>query len=215
MYNADMDDVVSNAKTVFGLKLTDNQVQQLILYERMLLEWNSKINLTAIRTSKDIHTKHFLDSMACMLVLKTCDQRVIDIGTGAGFPGIVLKICIPDISLTLVESRGKKARFCTHVVEALDLSSVEVVQQRAEILGRNPDYKEQFDVAVARAVAPLSKLAKYLLPFVKIGGYAIAMKGRNAQEEMKQVENLLCDPISYTLPGETEGKTLVVIKKNR
>jgi len=213
MYNACMDDVVSNAEKIFGLRLSDNQIKQLVLYEHMLLKWNLKINLTAIRTSEDIYRKHFLDSMACLLVVKNSDRKIIDIGTGAGFPGIVLKICIPDLRLSLVESVGKKANFCRYVIQRLKLSNVEVVQERAEILVNNPSYKEQFDVATARAVAPLSKLIGYLLPFVKSGGYAIAMKGRNAKEEIKRAGNVFCRSISYTLPGETEGKTLVVIKK--
>ena len=145
-----MENVVQAAQQLFGIHLTGRQVAALIKFENELLIWNERFNLTAIRDSEGIRTKHFLDSFSCSLAWKdNPPKRLIDVGTGAGFPGIPLKILYPSMALTLVESVGKKAAFCRHMVEVLKLETVEVLTARAEELGQLPAYRETYDWAVA------------------------------------------------------------------
>lgn len=204
-----------------GLRLSRSQLSALSLYERELVDWNTRFNLTAIRDPQEIHIKHFLDSLTCLLVMRDSPiERLIDIGTGAGFPGIPIKIIYPKLQLTLVESVGKKAEFCRHVVKILDLHGVEVVQERAEALGQDPDYRERYDWAVARAVAILPVLAEYLLPLVRVGGGMLAMKGESGPAEAHSAEHALRvlgghlrQLLPVTLPGVVEERYLVVIDK--
>lgn len=191
------------------------------IYEEALLEWNQKFNLTAIRDPEGIRTKHFLDSLTCMLAWRDRPPgRLIDIGTGAGFPGIPLKIMMPNMHLTLVESVGKKLDFCCHVVKLLGLENVKCVQARAEELGLSRDYREKYDWAVARAVANLPVLAEYLLPLVKVGGGMLAQKGETGPAEAHKAERAIHvlggrikQLIPVLLPGVTEERFLVVIDK--
>jgi len=191
------------------------------LYERELVDWNTRFNLTAIRDPQEIHVKHFLDSLTCLLAFRDASiGNLVDIGTGAGLPGIPIKIIYPKIHLTLVESVGKKAEFCRHVVNVLDLSGVEVVQQRAETLGQDPAYREQYDWAVARAVAILPVLVEYLLPLVRVGGSMLAMKGESGPAEAHSSDHALRvlgghlrQLVPVTLPGVAEERYLVVIDK--
>jgi len=204
-----------------GMRLSRSQLSALDLYERELSDWNTRFNLTAIRDPQEIHIKHFLDSLTCLLALRESNVgRLIDIGTGAGFPGIPLKIIYPQMQLTLVESVGKKAEFCRHVVNILDLKAVEVIQERAEILGQDPSHREQYDWAVARAVAILPVLAEYLLPLVRVGGRMLAMKGDSgpveahaAERALKVLGGHLRQLVPVTLPGVAEERYLVVIDK--
>lgn len=204
-----------------GLPLSRSQLSALTLYERELSDWNTRFNLTAIRDPQEIHTKHFLDSLTCLLALRESNVgRLIDIGTGAGFPGIPIKIIYPQMQLTLVESVGKKAEFCRHVVKILDLKAVEVVQERAENLGQDSSYREQYDWAVARAVAILPVLAEYLLPLVRVGGRMLAMKGESgpaeahsSEQALKVLGGHLRQLMPVTLPGVVEERYLVVIDK--
>lgn len=212
------------AEAVFqqvGLRLTRRQIHALSLYEAELLDWNTRFNLTAIRNAEEIRTKHFLDSLTCLSALRDtpCD-RVIDIGTGAGFPGLVMKIVLPAMRLTLVESVGKKADFCRHVVSKLNLEQVEVIQERAEALGQMPAHREQYDWAVARAVAVMPVLAEYLLPLVRVGGSVLAMKGEHGPAETHTAEHALRllggqlrQLVPVHLPGVAEDRYLVVIGK--
>src|SRR4030042_933073 len=187
-----MHELTQHAQIQLGLRLSLSQVSALSLYERELIDWNTRFNLTAIRDPHEIHIKHFLDSLTCLLALKESTvDRVIDVGTGAGFPGIPLKIISPKMQLTLVESVGKKADFCRHVIRVLDLRGVEVVQDRAENLGQNPSFRERYDWAVARAVAVLPVLSEYLLPLVRVGGSMLAMKGESGPVEAHSVEGAL------------------------
>jgi 16S rRNA (guanine527-N7)-methyltransferase len=204
-----------------GLHLSRSQLSALSLYERELVDWNTRFNLTAIRDPQEIHIKHFLDSLTCLLAMRDSPVgRLIDIGTGAGFPGIPIKIIVPNMQLTLVESVGKKAEFCRHVVKILDLQGVEVVQERAETLGQDPAYREYYDWAVARAVAILPVLAEYLLPLVRVGGGMLAMKGESGPAEAHSAEHALRvlgghlrQLLPVTLPGVVEERYLVVIDK--
>jgi 16S rRNA (guanine527-N7)-methyltransferase len=214
-------DLAKYARILSGVRLGPGQLAALEVYERELLDWNVRINLTAIHEIDRIRIKHFLDSITCMCVMRESSmERVIDVGTGAGFPGIPLKICYPSMHLTLVESVGKKASFCRHVVRTLELESVEVVQERAETLGQMPAYREQYDWAVARAVAVMPVLAEYLLPLVKVGGSMLAMKGESAPAEAHSAEHALRllgghlrKLVPVTLPGVAEEHYLVVIDK--
>ncbi len=204
-----------------GIRLTSSQVKLFTTYESELLIWNEKFNLTAIRDREGIRTKHFLDSLSILVELKTpAPLRLIDVGTGAGFPGIPLKILLPSMHLTLVESVGKKASFCRHIAEFLQLENVEVITARAEDLGQNPAYREKYDWAVARAVASMPVLAEYLLPLVRIGGAILAQKGESAHAEIQSAEKAirilggtLRKVASVTLPGIAEERFLVIMDK--
>jgi 16S rRNA (guanine527-N7)-methyltransferase len=216
-----MQELNQHAQRQLGLRLSRAQLSALSLYERELVDWNTRFNLTAIRDPREIHIKHFLDSLTCLVAMRESSVgRLIDIGTGAGFPGIPIKIIYPKIQLTLVESVGKKAEFCRHVVKILDLQGVDVIQERAETLGQDPVFREQYDWAVARAVAILPVLAEYLLPLVRVGGSMLAMKGESGPVEAHAAEHAvrvlgghLRQLFPVTLPGVAEERYLVVIDK--
>src|ERR1041385_3278920 len=216
-----MDKLVRDAQTLFNVHITGRQVIALITYEKELLEWNQKFNLTAIRDVESIRIKHFLDSFSCVLAWQANPPAsLIDIGTGAGFPGIPLKILYPNLKLTLVESVGKKAAFCQHIVRVLGLEHVDVIQSRAEDLGQNPQHREKYDWAVARAVANLNVLREYLMPFVKVGGMALAQKGesgpaeaQSAEKAMELLGGKLKQLIAVNLPGVADDRYLVVMEK--
>ncbi len=212
---------LTESQKYIGAPLTEKQVKAFEVFESELMSWNEKFNLTAIRDAEGIRIKHFLDSLTCLSVMKPLHkQRIIDVGTGAGFPGIPLKIIHPDLKLTLVESVGKKAGFCKHMVEMLHLENVEVLTLRAEDVGRLPNHRAQYDWALARAVASLPILSEYLVPLLKIGGYMLAQKGESAHTEAQTSENALkllgaeLQRIEkVTLPGVVEERFLVVVKK--
>ena len=167
-------------------------------YMNILLDWNSKINLTAITEKEDIILKHFKDSLSVEKHIPS-GAKVIDVGTGAGFPGVPLKIVRNDISLTLLDSLNKRIKFLDELLKELDINDVETVHSRAEEAGHNKAYREQYDIAISRAVANLSVLSEYLLPFVKVGGYAICMKGPNIEEELNNSKTAIKE-----LGGEIE-----------
>ncbi len=204
-----------------GMNLSPQQLNAFAIYEAELLSWNEKFNLTAIRDLDGIRVKHFLDSLTCITEMNSAPpNRVIDIGTGAGFPGIPLKIFYPTMQLTLVESVGKKAGFCSHIVETLGLTHVEVLTLRAEEAGQLPKHREKYDWAVARAVASLPILLEYLLPLVKVGGLILAQKGESAHSEAQSAEKagrILGGRLKHitpvTLPGVVEERFLVVYDK--
>jgi 16S rRNA (guanine527-N7)-methyltransferase len=215
-----METLARDAQALFNIQLTGRQVTALNTYEKELLEWNRKFNLTAIRDSESIRTKHFLDSFSCVLAWKVPPNFLVDVGTGAGFPGIPLKILYPNLKLTLVESVGKKAMFCEHVVRLLGLEQVEMVHARAEELGQNPHHREKYDWAVARAVANLNVLSEYLIPLVRIGGGMLAQKGESGPAEaqssevaMKLLGGKLKQLIPVNLPGVADDRYLVVVEK--
>jgi 16S rRNA (guanine527-N7)-methyltransferase len=208
-------------KTVAGISLDRDQIRAFESYLEFLLEWNQRINLTAITDPDEIWTKHFLDSLSCWKVIpRTREMRIVDVGTGAGFPGIPLKIAIPEIQLTLVEAVGKKAEFCKLLARHLRLRSVTILHARAEEIGCDPGHREQYDGAVARAVARLPVLAEYLLPLVKVGGWALAQKGETGPQEMEAAAGAVrllggapekADPVE--LPGVAEKRFLILIRK--
>lgn len=216
-----MDEFVANARSLLGIQISTAQQRCFEIYEQELLEWNTRFNLTAIDEPQKIRGKHFLDSLTCLLAMRgTPVNQVIDVGTGAGFPGIPLRIVSPATDFKLVESIGKKAGFCQHILQTLGLSNVEINQARAESLGNDPQHRQRYDWAVARAVADLPILVEYLLPLVRLGGYALAMKGESGPEEAHRAEPAikllgghLQQLIPVTLPGVEDQRFLVVIAK--
>ncbi len=186
----------------FGITLTKEQCNQLNIYGEMLLEWNEKINLTAITDPEDVVVKHFLD---CLLFLKkihpAASAKIIDVGTGAGFPGVVLAIARPDIKITLLDGLNKRLVFLEEVIKNLGLNA-KTMHLRAEEGGKKPELREQFDIATARAVARLNVLCEYCLPFVKPGGLFVAMKGPAAEQEINECRN------AFQLLGAEQGKII-------
>jgi 16S rRNA (guanine527-N7)-methyltransferase len=216
-----MENLACTARQLFGIHLTGRQMVALVTLERELLAWSQKYNLTAVRDEAGIRTKHFLDSFSCVLAWKgNPPKHLVDVGTGAGFPGIPLKILYPSMKLTLVESVGKKTAFCRHVIETLKLEDVSVITGRAEELGQLPDHREAYDWTVARAVANLSVLAEYLLPLNRVGGTMLAQKGQSGPAEAHKAEKAfgllggrMRQLIPLTLPGVVEERYLVLVDK--
>ena len=197
-----VENFVQNARQLLGLQLSREQIAAFKLFQDELIEWNSRFNLTAIRDKEGIETKHFLDSLTCLMALDPAasPRSLIDVGTGAGFPGIPLKLILPQLRLTLVESIQKKAGFCVHIVEKLGLRQVQGLAERAEDVGQNPEHRESYDLATARAVAAMPTLVEYLLPLVRIGGLVIMQKGESAQLEALQSEKVI-----QRLGGKNQG----------
>ena len=206
-----------------NLELSEKQYEQFIKYMRLVQEWNEKINLTAITEDEEVVKKHFID---CIKAFKSEPiknaKTVIDVGTGAGFPGIPLKIYRPDLNVTLVDSLNKRINFLNLVVRELGLKNVKTIHSRAEDGARKPELREKFDVATSRAVANLSTLSEYLIPLVKVGGKCICMKAANATEEIDQAKkaiSVLCGAISkvdeFCLPQSDIGRTIIEIKKEK
>jgi 16S rRNA (guanine527-N7)-methyltransferase len=160
------------------INFTEEQINKFYKYMNLLLEWNEKINLTAITDPKEVILKHFIDSLTINKYLKQ-NSTLADVGTGAGFPGIPLKIVRPDLKITLVDSLNKRINFLNIVIDELELKNITAVHSRIEDFGKNKQYREKFDYVTARAVANLAVLSEYLLPIIKVGGQAIGMKGSN------------------------------------
>ncbi|MCJ7567932.1 MAG: 16S rRNA (guanine(527)-N(7))-methyltransferase RsmG [Anaerolineales bacterium] len=206
---------------LLGVNLTPHQIDAFQWYANELRSWNQRYNLTAITDPDEIYIKHFVDSLSCLQVERFRPPgNVIDVGTGAGFPGIPLKIVYPQFQMTLVESIGKKMEFCRYVISSLGLDGIDIIQARAEQLGKNVVYREQYDWAIARAVAILPVLLEYLLPFLKLGGGAILQKGETGPAEAQSAEKalgVLGGEIKQVLPVElprvTETRYLIVVYK--
>ena len=182
----------------FNIEINEEQIKSFEKYMNLLLEWNEKINLTAITQPDEVKLKHFVDSLTVLKYIND-DDKVIDIGTGAGFPGIPLKIMKGNTKITLLDSLNKRINFLNIVIETLNLRNIQAIHGRAEEIARNKLYREKYDVAVSRAVANLSTLSEYMLPFVKVGGKCICMKGANVNEEIEKAKNAIKE-----LGGEIE-----------
>ncbi len=218
-----METLVKGAREL-GIPLKDTHCEALEVYYAELLEWNARFNLTAITDREGVLIRHFLDSLSCLVALPIealrRGARVIDIGTGGGFPGIPLRIVCPGIRLTLLEATGKKVRFLRHLSRELDIDDVEILHGRAEELGQAPAHRERYDWALARAVAEMPTLAEYMLPLVRIGGAALAQKGEAAAAEVQRAQpalQALGGQVRRLVPvellGLAETRHLVIVDK--
>ena len=200
-----MQNLIKNGAAQLGVELSDNQIGQLVTYARLLTEWNEKINLTAITDDEGIVTKHFLDSLSAF---KTghVGKSVIDVGTGAGFPGLVLKIADPQIKLTLLDSLNKRITFLKAVSEELGFDDIEFIHGRAEDFAHMAQKRGAYDTVVSRAVAKMRTLAELCIPYVKQGGYFLALKGPLADEELADAKRVIS-----IMGGEIESVTEVEI----
>ena len=206
-----------------GIELTPQQCEQFQVYYQELIDWNRRINLTAITDYDEVQVKHFLDSLTVILALKrplSKRIRLIDVGTGAGIPGIPLKILLPDIRLVLLDATKKKAKFLEYITERLDLKDVEIVVGRAEEIAHRSEYREQFDLVLSRAVAGLPTLVELTLPFCAVGGRFIAQKKGNIEAEVQSAQQAisllggkLTDVKRIDLPEFDDRRWLVVIDK--
>lgn len=204
-----------------GVVISDKQKAQFLRYYEMLLDWNEKINLTAITDYDEVFKKHFIDSLS---LIKAYDvytkSNVIDVGTGAGFPGLALKIAYPDLKITLLDSLNKRIHFLNAVIEELHLEGIEAVHGRAEDYAKPDKLREQFDLCVSRAVANLSTLSEYCLPYVKKGGYFISYKSEKITEESKSASHAVSilggkvrEQVEFMLPHSDIYRNLFVIEK--
>ncbi len=206
-----------------GICLNEFQLKQFMRYYALLVEWNSFMNLTAITEYDEVCMKHFLDSISlCKAIDCTQELTVIDVGTGAGFPGIPLKIAFPNLSITLLDSLGKRVNFLKEVIGALGLEGIEAIHGRAEDYAKPNMLREQFDVCVSRAVANLSSLSEYCIPYVKVGGLFISYKSEKLAEEKAAAEHAVSllggeflEQVEFFLPNSDIYRNLVVIKKGK
>ncbi|NDJ78192.1 MAG: 16S rRNA (guanine(527)-N(7))-methyltransferase RsmG [Chloroflexi bacterium] len=216
-----LDHLVQCSRDLLGIDLNPDIQRAFSVYADELLAWNDKFNLTAITAPDAIAMRHFLDSLAVILAVTLLPgQRVIDVGTGAGFPGLPLRLLHNYIELTLLEATAKKTTFLDHITRLLELDNVRILNARAEEAGQDTAEREHYDVVLARAVAQMPALAEYLLPLCKVGGMCVALKGENAVAEVQQAENALRilgghveRVITVELPQVPETHHLVVIKK--
>lgn len=174
---------------ILGIDINEDKINSFILYKELLKEWNKKINITSITDDEEIDIKHFIDSITPLTTdLFRKDIKMIDIGTGGGFPGVPLKIINEDMEVVLLDSLKKRITFLNEIIDKLDLKNIISIHGRAEELGRDKSYREKYDIAISRAVASLNTLSEYCLPFVKVGGFFISMKGPDVDEELKEAE---------------------------
>lgn len=205
----------------FGIKLNADQIDRFIRYYEILVEWNSFMNLTAITEFDEVCSKHFIDSISLFKVIDcTKDYSLIDVGTGAGFPGIPLKIAFPGLNIVLLDSLGKRVKFLNEVIEKLQLKNIEAIHGRAEDYARPELFREKFDICVSRAVANLSTLSEYCLPYVKVNGYFISYKSEKISEESLTAKNaieILGGKVyrqeEFILPGSDIYRNLFMIQK--
>jgi len=192
-----------------NLKITDDQLVSFQKYYELLIEWNQQMNLTAITEPNEVTIKHFFDSLTPSLYFNFTNQKMIDIGAGAGFPSIPLKICFPDLQLTLLDSLNKRLVFLEEVINKLNLNAVSLVHGRAEDIGNKLEYRQGFDLAISRAVAKLNIISELSLPFLKVGGKMISLKGSNVDDELKEAQKAI-----KVLGGQFEQKYFLELPEN-
>lgn len=202
-----------------GIELTEKHIKSLYIYMNELIEWNQRINLTAITDPDEIIIKHFIDSLTINQCIES-NKKIIDIGTGAGFPGLPIGICREDLDILLIDSLNKRINFLNSVCEQINLENVQTCHARVEEIANNSKYRAKFNYATSRAVAPLNILLEYMLPFVEKGGYCICMKGSNISDEIedaKKALDLLGGVIEkideFNLPNTDIKRNIIIIKK--
>lgn len=214
-----MEDFKKDFCLYFEEEIDDNKIQKFYDYMNLLVEWNKKINLTAITEEKDIILKHFVDSLTVLKYIKE-NKSIVDVGTGAGFPGIPLAIMNDSLKITLVDSLNKRINFLNEVCSKIKLKNTKAIHSRVEEFGQDNNYRESYDIAISRAVSNLTVLAEYLLPLVKVGGKIICMKGPDIEEELKQAKSAIdilggkferCD--NFCLPKSDISRNIIIINK--
>lgn len=216
--NSEFKNKITDLSKKINIDLTEKQIQDFYNYMNLLLEWNEKVNLTAITEMDDVILKHFIDSITILKYLKE-NESIIDVGTGAGFPGIPLNIARNDIKITLLDSLNKRVVFLEDVINKLELKNINAIHSRVEEYAKNKNYRESYDIATSRAVAPLNVLLEYLLPLVKINGICICMKGPNKEEidlannalktlggKIEQIDEIL-------LPDSDIKRNIIIVRK--
>lgn len=218
------ENILTDGAQRLGINLNEEQIKKFCRYLELLVQWNQKINLTSLKTPQEIIIKHFLDSISCIKVInKYIDAEgvsVIDVGAGAGFPGIPIKIICPSVRLSLLEARKKKTIFLKKITEEMNFQQVKILNGRAETFGKCADHRERYDIAISRAVAHLNTLSEYCLPLVRVGGLFVAQKGRSYKKEteksFKTIQVLGGEMIGVEkvrIPFINQERYLLVIKK--
>ena len=214
-------DILKKGIEDLGLKCSDETIYKFSKYREILVEWNQKMNLTGIEEEKEVYIKHFLDSVAAVKKGYIKDgMSIIDVGTGAGFPGLPLRICLENSKVTLLDSLNKRINFLSEVCTSINVDDIELIHGRAEHFGKDEKYREQYDIATARAVAGLPILMEFCVPFIKVGGYFVCLKGPNADTELEESRKAMevlglefVEKIDVELPEIELKHNIVVFKK--
>lgn len=214
-------DILKKGIEDLGLKCSDETIDKFSKYREILVEWNQKMNLTGIEEEKEVYIKHFLDSVAAVKKGYIKDgMSIIDVGTGAGFPGLPLRICLENSKVTLLDSLNKRINFLSEVCTNINIDDIELIHGRAEDFGKDEKYREQYDIATARAVAGLPILMEFCVPFIKVGGYFVCLKGPNADTELEESRKAMevlglefVEKIDVELPEIELKHNIVVFKK--
>lgn len=214
-------DILKKGIEDLGLKCSDETIDKFSKYGEILVEWNQKMNLTGIEEEKEVYIKHFLDSVAAVKKGYIKDgMSIIDVGTGAGFPGLPLRICLENSKVTLLDSLNKRINFLSEVCTNINIDDIELIHGRAEDFGKDEKYREQYDIATARAVAGLPILMEFCVPFIKVGGYFVCLKGPNADTELEESRKAMevlglefVEKIDVELPEIELKHNIVVFKK--
>ncbi len=216
-----MDDLLEERLKDISIQLDDNKRNQFMDFYKLLIEWNQYMNLTAITEYEELVEKHFVDSLSIVKAINLCEkENIIDIGTGAGFPGIPIKIIYPHLKVTLLDSLNKRVKFLNTIIEKLELKNINVIHGRAEDYAKQKEYREKYELCVSRAVANLSTLSEYCIPYISVGGMFISYKSDEIDEELLKSKNAvkilgakISDVIRFQLPGTDIRRSFIKIEK--